>query len=271
LSSFSGGASAPADEEEFGGAPPPPGPPPSADELSGGAASAPVPEKKSGDAAALFAELNKGSAITAGLKKVPKDQMTHKNAALRQQPGLAPKEKKSAAGGKKFGAATEEKKPPKIFLDKGTWFVENYDGGEVNVVIEETKQAVYVSKCKNITVNIPDKCKSIAVDSSFKVRVVFKSVVSGIEIFNSQRCAAEIAEVCPSVAIDKSLGCRVELSKIAYATPPQFITSNISETNIQVPGATDEADPIEIAVPEQFETRLLPGNKLHTTPVTHGE
>jgi len=149
--------------------------------------------------------------------------------------------------------------------------VENYDGGEVNVTIEETKQAVYISKCKNLVVNVPEKCKSIAVDSSFKVRVVLKAVVSGVEIFNSQRCAAEIADQCPSVAIDKSLGCRVELSRAAVAKPPQLITSNISECNIQVPGARDEDDPIEIPVPEQYETHLLPGNKLQTAPVGHGD
>jgi len=31
----------------------------------------------------VFAELNKGEAITAGLKKVDKSQMTHKNPSLR--------------------------------------------------------------------------------------------------------------------------------------------------------------------------------------------
>jgi len=75
----------------------------------------------------------------------------------------------------------------------------------------------------------------------------------------------------PSVAIDKSLGCRVELSRPVYGNPPQFITSNISECNIQVPGAKDEDDPIELPVPEQYETRLMPGNKLHTTPTAHGD
>jgi len=276
LSSFSGSggsSSAPAEEssEEFGGAPPPPGPPPSLEELTGGAP-APKPTEGKGDAsAALFASINVGGNITSGLKKVTKDMMTHKNKALREQPGLAPKEKKAASGGKKFGAATEEKKPARTFLDKGTWFVEFYDGGEVNITIEETKQAVYVSKCKNLTVNVPEKCKSIAVDGCFKTRVVFKGVVSGIEIFNSQRCAAEIGAQCPSVAIDKSLGCRVELSREAYKSPPQLITSNISECNLQVPGAKEEDDPIELPVPEQYETRLLPGNKLETKPTAHGD
>lgn len=34
---------------------------------------------------ALFAEINKGEAITAGLKKVTADMQTHKNPALRDQ------------------------------------------------------------------------------------------------------------------------------------------------------------------------------------------
>jgi adenylyl cyclase-associated protein len=58
------------------GAPPPPPPPPPALAATSGKAPA-------GGAAAVFAELNKGEAVTQGLRKVDKSQMTHKNPALR--------------------------------------------------------------------------------------------------------------------------------------------------------------------------------------------
>jgi adenylyl cyclase-associated protein len=57
------------------GAPPPPPPPPTVTSTSGN-----VP---AGGAAAVFAELNKGEAVTQGLRKVDKSEMTHKNPALR--------------------------------------------------------------------------------------------------------------------------------------------------------------------------------------------
>jgi adenylyl cyclase-associated protein len=158
---------------------------------------------------------------------------------------------------------------------KGTWFCENYEDATVEIPEVEIKQSVYVLKARNCTITIPDKCKSISVDGCFKTRIVFRSVVSNFELFNSQRCVAECTEVFPSIAIDKSSGCVVVLSSRAgLAAPPQIVTSNISECNIQVPGATDADDPIEIPIPEQFETSLLPGGppyKLRTHPTAHGD
>lgn len=58
------------------GGPPPPPPPPSAPAPSTGKAPA-------GGAGAVFAELNKGEAVTQGLRKVDKSEMTHKNPSLR--------------------------------------------------------------------------------------------------------------------------------------------------------------------------------------------
>lgn len=55
---------------------PPPPPPPAAAQSSGAKAPA-------GGAAAVFAELNKGEAVTKGLRKVDKSEMTHKNPSLR--------------------------------------------------------------------------------------------------------------------------------------------------------------------------------------------
>lgn len=52
--------------------PPPPPPPPTQS-----------PKPSSGGPAAVFAELNRGEAITKGLRKVDKSEMTHKNPALR--------------------------------------------------------------------------------------------------------------------------------------------------------------------------------------------
>jgi adenylyl cyclase-associated protein len=261
--SSSGGDSGSADDSA-GGPPPPPGPPPSVEELGGNME---APKETKPGMGAVFDALNKGEAVTSGLKKVTAD-MKAKN--MKDKPVLAPKENKTS-GAKKFKAAAEEKKPPKLELSKGTWFCEFYEDQQIEIPDVEIKQSVYISKCRNSHITIPNKCKSVAVDGCFKTIITFKSVVSAFEIFNSQRCVADVQEFVPSVAIDKSQGCQVHLSREALKVPPQLITSNISETNVQVPGAKDEDDPIEIPVPEQYCTKFKAGNKLETLPVSHSD
>jgi len=273
LNSWSGGGGdAPAsDGGDMGFAPPPPGPPPSADDLMGGSTT-PAPQEKKGGMAGVFSEISKGSSVTSGLKKVDRSQMTHKNPELRNQPGLAPKEKAAKGDTKKAAKADAPKKPPSLELQKGTWFVENYeDAGLIEVKDVEVKQSVYVSKCRNVNIVINDKCKAISIDGCFRVTVTFKSVVSSVELFNSQRCTVEVLESCPSVAVDKSDGSSVVLTKASFANPPQLVTSKISESNLVVPGATDEADPIEIPIPEQFVTTISAQKKLSTVPMAHGD
>jgi len=125
-------------------------------------------------------------------------------------------------------------------------------------------------KCKNVQVKIPNKCKSIQIDGCVKTHVQFESVVSLAEIFNSQRCNIECVKTVPSVAVDKSQGCQIWLSREGVATPPDIITSSVSELNLVVPGKSDDDDPIEIALPEQYVTKYKGGMTLVTEPVTHG-
>jgi adenylyl cyclase-associated protein len=61
--------------------PPPPGPPPPPLKFDDAPKAAPA--KEAGGLDAVFSDLNKGEAVTKGLRKVNPDQMTHKNPALR--------------------------------------------------------------------------------------------------------------------------------------------------------------------------------------------
>lgn len=77
--------------------PPPPPPPPPAGILPSGAPATPP----AGGAGAVFAELNKGEAVTQGLRKVDKSEMTHKNPSLRASsvvPDRAPSSRKFSVG-----------------------------------------------------------------------------------------------------------------------------------------------------------------------------
>jgi adenylyl cyclase-associated protein len=266
-----GASSAPA--ASAGGIPPPPpvdpnlvldipAPPPVDPNLVLNTDSAPAPAPAApGGMAAVFAQIQNSS--TSGLKKVTADMKT-KN--MKDVPVL---ESKSTGGGSSSAPkpAAPVKKPPALELRQGTWFCENY---EENVEIEgQMKNNVYILNCKNCVVSINGKVKSVQVDSCQKAQVVFSSVVSTFEVVNSKGLKIHVQESCPSLAIDKSAGVQVFLNAASVATPPNIITSNTTEINLCIPGKTETDDPIEIPLPEQYQTVLVNG-KLVTEPVHHG-
>jgi len=103
--------------------PPPPGPPPTF-QINATTAE-PTP---SGGLGAVFSELNQGEAVTKGLKKVDKSQMTHKNPTLRASSKVPERETsvrgKSPAPGKKPKPENMRvKKPPKKELEGNKWTI----------------------------------------------------------------------------------------------------------------------------------------------------
>ena len=73
---------------------------------------------------AIFEQLNRGESVTAGLKKVDKSQMTHKNPALRAT-GTVPEGEKSKGPAAKPEAAraSTAKKEGKKELDGNKWII----------------------------------------------------------------------------------------------------------------------------------------------------
>ena len=134
-SKFSSPAAAPA-----GGAggpppppPPPPGPPPvfQVDEQPAASGSG----SNGTGLGAVFSELNKGEAVTKGLRKVSANEMTHKNPSLRagatvptrsdsQSSVSSMNRGKSPAPGKKpKPESMRTKKPPKKQLNDNKWII----------------------------------------------------------------------------------------------------------------------------------------------------
>jgi len=277
LASFKAGAAsggavpaAPPAPEIPGGAPPPPPPPVDASivissSASGGTDASAAGEKKPGGMAAVFAALNKGEAITTGLKKVTSDMKT-KNR--KDEPALEVKGGHSAPAPKAEEPKKEVKKEPKLELRQGTWFCENFENTQVDMPEAQMKQNVYIFNCTNAVVNVKDKVKSIQVDKCTKTGIVFTSVVSAFELVNSKRMTIQIDEFCPSVTLDKSSGVQIILTAASVKSPPQVVTSNVTEVNLVVPGKTADADPIEMPLPEQYLT-VFENGKLSTTPIKH--
>ena len=112
-----------------GGAPPPPPPMPA---HLGGASPSPSGQAKApaSDMGAVFQQLNQGSAVTSGLKKVDPSQMTHKNPNLRTNVPI-PTRSDSQSSGKSAGPPGKKpkpesmrvKRPPKKELDGNKWLI----------------------------------------------------------------------------------------------------------------------------------------------------
>ncbi|KAK5975455.1 Adenylyl cyclase-associated protein [Trichostrongylus colubriformis] len=134
-----------------GGPPPPPPPPPPGLLFDDSASSASSADAAKAGRDALFKELNKGEAITAGLRKVTADMQTHKNPALREhspnvpvghphsQPHPPPTTTTTAAS----------QNPPRVELKDGKQWNVEFIVGNPNVVVNvaDKKQTVYIYKC----------------------------------------------------------------------------------------------------------------------------
>ncbi|KAK2079365.1 hypothetical protein QBZ16_003056 [Prototheca wickerhamii] len=187
--------------------------------------------------AALFADLNRGTAVTSGLRKVTDDMKT-KNRA--------PEER--SAGQK--------------------WTVEHQVGVPDLVIAEtEPKQTVYVFGCRDSTIQVRGKVNAISLDRCTKVGLLFESVVSSVELVNCASVAVQCTGTAPTLAIDACDGVQVYLAA-ASAGDTDITTAKSSSVNITVPGASEEDEPVEVPVPEQFVTRLVDG-KWSTHPVSH--
>ena len=216
----------------------------------------------------MFKELNKGEAITSGLRKVT-DDMKSKNRADRS--GLV------ATGGGGAGVApavppavSKTAKPPKFALDGKKWAVEHQVGNRT-LVIEDVnpKQTVYVYDCVDCVIQIKGKANNITLDKCAKTGVVFEDVLATCELVNCVSMQVQCTGAVPTVAIDKVDGCQVFLGPKSYGA--EITTAKCSEVNVVcVPAEGSDADAIETPVPEQFVTTRDPGTgKWVTVPMGH--
>ena len=238
-----------------GGPPPPPGPPPKLEDLEDKRAS----KKPAADTGALFADLNKGSGVTSGLRKVSKGKAASSKVVM--------KERKTKTK-KKMGT-------PKCALDGRKWiceyFIDDRTGGPDTTITEcGVKETVTIFRCVNAVVQIKGKINAILLDDCDKTSIVCSDVVSSIDIVNCNSVEVQTTGKVPTIAVDKTDGCQLYLGAETMAGDgPTIIMSKSSECNVTVPGATEEDDGIEQALPEQF-SNTFEGGKWMTTPVTHG-
>ncbi|VDP37664.1 unnamed protein product [Schistosoma margrebowiei] len=205
----------------------------------------------------LFADLNRGTAVTSNLRKVTDDMKTHKNPKLREGPIIhTSRNQVNSSSNDPTVRPPSEKEPSGagcLELRGNRWIVENFQSaGNLQIVSTETKQTVCIHKCNECTVQIKGKINSIMMDNCKKTGVVFDHLISSIDVVNCQSVKIQCLGQLSTVNIDKTDGCQVFLSEDSkYA---DVITAKSSEINILIPKGTDDFE--EFAVPEQFKTNF---------------
>lgn len=216
-------------------------------------AAAPVAAPAKG---AVFSELSQGLGVTSGLKKVT-DDMKAKNQkdlppAQPIKPKVVAKEEPKAS------------KPASCQQQGESWYCEwQWNNASENITIEITKltQGVYIGNCRNTTITIKGKPKSVTVDKSFRTTVIVEEFLSTVEIVNCDRAQVNIVGAGgKTYAIDKSKGCILNMSTEALAQDADIVTSNISECNVQIPGRNEDEVIIEMAIPEQYIHKVRKGS-----------
>lgn len=211
-----------------------------------------------GGMAAIFGAINQFD--TGALKKVTSDMKT-KNQVRDGSAVVPAVTSKAPAAAPGRSQAKGPKGPPIKELQRElNWLIENF-ADNPNVTLDEAQmqQLVMIINCRNCTIRINSKVKSISIDSCEKVNVIFGDVISAVELVNSDRCQVQTLGKVNSFAIDKCNGVNVWLSKESLAA--EFVTSKSSEMNVTIP--EDDGDMIEIPIPEQFVTTIV-GKKLKT-------
>lgn len=216
----------------------------------------------------VFVQLNKGESVTAGLKKVDKSEMTHKNPELRKA-GVVPSSGGSPkAPQKPAKPVAMQKKPAKTELDGKTWTVENHDGNPA-IVLDNTElnQVVNIFNVHKSVVQIKGKVNAVNLVNCSKTSILLDSLVSALSLSNSPSFTVQILGAVPTILVDGTDGGQVYLSKESLGV--EIVTAKSSSINISLPDeAGEEGEFVERAVPEQMKTVVV-GGKLVTTVVEH--
>lgn len=221
----------------------------------------PGPPQREGSMLAVMGAVQGFS--TSGLRKVADADKTKNRPAEERSavvPASAPKAATPAPTLAAKGAKGPKGPPIMEFQRSTTWTIENQDGAKDLVLEQATMgQLVAVINCRNSTVHIKTKVKSISIDGCEKVNVICHDVVSAVEFVNSDRCALQTTGTVNSIAIDKCNGINLFLPKESLHA--EIVTSKSSEMNVTIPDPDTPDDTVELPIPEQFVTKILPGKK----------
>ena len=274
----SGTATPKASAAATNGAPPPP--PLPTESTSGSGRSLSVANgTKSGDMTAVFSQLNTGSSVTSGLKKVDQSEMTHKNPSLRAdnkvpERSASQNSSSSSTRGKsplpnKKPDSMRTKKPSRKELDGSKWIVENFEntGNEMVEIEAERNQSILISRCTKCVIKVKGKANAISIDNCTSLSLLVDSLVSSLDVIKSPKFQAQIDGVVPTVLLDQVDGATIYLHKESLST--ELFTSKCTSVNVVLPSKDDSEDgDKEYPLPEQIRT-VIKGGALVSEIVEH--
>ena len=232
--------------EHANGPPPPPMP-------AGGA------RAKGGDMTAIFDQLNQGSSVTAGLRKVDKTEMTHKNPSLRSEATVPQRTSSQTSDGRgkspvpnKKPDSMRKKKPARKELDGNKWIVENFEntGSEIIEIAAELNHSILISRCTKCIVKVTGKANAISIDNCSGFSILIDSLVSSLDVIKSPKFAVQVDGVVPTILLDQVDGAQIYLSNKSLGT--EVFSSKSSAINMVLPPMSDTDDDKECALPEQL-------------------
>lgn len=215
---------------------------------------------------AVFAQLNQGDAITSGLRKVDKSEMTHKNPSLRagatvpERPssqGSISRSKSPAPSKKPKPESMRARKPPRKELEGNKWLLENFDnpGGIIEISAQQN-QSILISRCNKTIVKVNNKANAISIDNCNGLSIIVDSLVSSLDVIKSAKFALQIDGVVPTLLLDQVDGATIYLGQQSLAT--EVFSSKCTAVNVMLPPGTDD-DTKECPVPEQIKSYVKDG------------
>lgn len=217
---------------------------------------------------AVFAQLNQGDAITSGLRKVDKSEMTHKNPSLRagatvpERPssqGSISRSKSPAPSKKPKPESMRARKPPSKELEGNKWLLENFDnpGGIIEISAQQN-QSILISRCNKTIVKVNNKANAISIDNCNGLSIIVDSLVSSLDVIKSAKFALQIDGVVPTLLLDQVDGATIYLGQQSLAT--EVFSSKCTAVNVMLPPkeGTDD-DTKECPVPEQIKSYVKDG------------
>ena len=256
-------------------APPPPPPLPSFDNVP---PPPPIPTNGTtssrggtSDMGAVFDQLSKGEAVTAGLRRVDPSLQTHKNPSLRANSAVPPTQSdsqyslsssraKSPLPGKRpKPESMRTKKPSRKELDGNKWIIENFDSPTEGMIEIDAQisHSILITRCTKTAIRVINKANAISIDSSSQVSLVIDSLVSSVDVIKTPRFELQVLGTLPTIMLDQVDGASIYLSKESLGT--EVFTSKCSAVNINTPGQTEDDDYREHPLPEQIKSVIRSG------------
>eukprot|EP00028_Trichosphaerium_sp_Am-I-7-wt_P000409 CAMPEP_0168532400 /NCGR_PEP_ID=MMETSP0405-20121227/16211_1 /TAXON_ID=498012 /ORGANISM="Trichosphaerium sp, Strain Am-I-7 wt" /LENGTH=412 /DNA_ID=CAMNT_0008557767 /DNA_START=18 /DNA_END=1256 /DNA_ORIENTATION=- len=143
-------------------------------------------------------------------------------------------------------------------------FVENYVGRkDIKIEAASQKQNFYIYNCNDCAIKIIGKVNNLMIESCKKSGVEFDSSISAVEVIRCESMKIMCLKVAPAVQIDHTSGLELYLSK--ESLDADIFTTCTENMNVLVPKG-DEGDWTEIALPQQYQLRIVNG-KIESRPV----